>query len=202
MKLYTMPGACSLADHIVLHWSQLPFEVQVISHENTKSPEYLKLNPAGSVPVLIDGDWALTQNSAILHYIAEIAPGAQLNGDGTPQGRAEVNRWLGLINADLHPAYRPLFGGTRYLQDPDVIAKTQDSARTKLREYYERIDTQLRGRDWLTGKRSIADAYLFVTLLWARALNVDLGGLDNLERFSQSMLADPGVIAAMKTEGL
>ncbi|MDR1077038.1 MAG: glutathione S-transferase N-terminal domain-containing protein [Xanthomonadaceae bacterium] len=202
MKLYTMPGACSLADHIALNWSGLPFEVQIIGHDALKSPEYLKINPTGAVPALSDGDWVLTQNAAILNYIADLAPQAGLHGDGTPKERAEVNRWLGLVNADVHPSYMPLFGGTRYLEDPVAIAKTQENALKRLRGYYERIDAQLAGRDWLTGSRSFADAYLFVTVRWAKGLKIDLNGLDNLERFFQKMLADPGVAAAMKAEGL
>lgn len=60
MKLYTKPGACSLADHIVLRWSGLPFDLSVVDAATMKSPEYLRLNPAGSVPLLMVDDWALT----------------------------------------------------------------------------------------------------------------------------------------------
>ncbi|RZA23310.1 MAG: glutathione S-transferase family protein, partial [Lysobacteraceae bacterium] len=70
------------------------------------------------------------------------------------------------------------------------------------RSLFERLDGQLQGRDWLTGSRSIADPYLFVTLRWARASGVDLSGLDNLERFFTRMSADAGVAAAMGAEGL
>lgn len=53
MKLYTKPGACSLADHIVLRWSGLPFELTVVDAATMKSPDYLRLNPAGAVPLLV-----------------------------------------------------------------------------------------------------------------------------------------------------
>ncbi|WP_313271206.1 glutathione S-transferase N-terminal domain-containing protein, partial [Stenotrophomonas sp.] len=74
MKLYSKPGACSLADHIALIWSGLPFEVQIVDYATMKSPEYMKMNPAGAVPVLEDEGWVLTQNAAILHYICDKAP--------------------------------------------------------------------------------------------------------------------------------
>ncbi len=203
MKLYTKPGACSLADHIALQWSGLSFEVQVVDAATMKSPEYLKLNPAGAVPVLVDGDWVLTQNAAILHYIAEKAPDAALDGGRDARQRAEVNRWLSLANADIHPAFHPIFGSTRYLEDAAMIARTQEHARQRLRGLYERVDAQLAGNAWIAGgQRSIADAYIYVTARWARATGVNLDGLDALQRFEQKMAQDAGVQAALRTEGL
>ncbi len=202
MLLYTKPGACSLADHIVLQWIGAPFEVTVVDGTQIKQPEYLKLNPAGSVPVLVVDGWALTQNLAILNYLADSFPDAQLGGDGTPRSRAEINRWLSLVNADLHPAFHPLFGSTKYLDDADAVDRTRQHAMQKIRGYYERLNAQLDGKDWLTGTRSIADPYLFVTLQWAKKLKLDLGGLDHLHAFQSRMLDDPGVRAAMSAEGI
>lgn len=202
MKLYTKPGACSMADHIALRWIGQPFELQVMDAASMKTPEFLSLNPAGAVPVLEVDGWALTQNAAILNFLADTFPRSGLGGDGTPKGRAEVNRWLAFLNADVHGAFHPMFGSTRYLEDEAMIAKSKDNARTRLRGLFERVDAQLEGRDWLAGARSIADPYLFVTLRWARATQVDLSGLDNLERFFTRMHADADVAAAMKAEGL
>lgn len=202
MKLYSSPGACSLTDHIVLHWIGAPFEVQLVSREQRDTPEFRALNPAGAVPALQVGDWVLTQNSAILHYLSDRFPEAGLCGDGSPQSRAEVNRWLAFVNADLHPAFKPLFGATAYLEDPALIDKSHVAARKQLRSLFERADAQLAGRDWLTGSRSIADPYLFVVTQWAKKTGVDLSGLDNLARFDARMAADPGVQAAMRAEGL
>jgi glutathione S-transferase len=202
MKLYTKPGACSLSDHIALRWIGEPFDLRVMDAEGMKTPEYLALNPAGAVPVLeIDG-WALTQNAAILNFLADTFPQSGLGGDGTPKSRAEINRWLAFLNADVHPAFHPIFGSTRFLGDEAMIEKSKDNARRKLRGLFERLDAQLAGKDWLTGARSIADPYLFVTLRWARAAQVDLSGLDNLERFFDRMRIDEGVAAAMAAEGL
>lgn len=121
LTLYSKPGACSLADYIVLHWVGAPFEVRIVDATMMKAPDFLALNPSGAVPVLTDGDWVLTQNAAILNYLADRCPEATLGGDGSPEGRAEVNRWLALLNADLHPAFHPLFGSTKYLDDADAI---------------------------------------------------------------------------------
>lgn len=198
LKLFTIPGACSLSDHIVLNWSALPYEVEAMDHQKIKTPEFLKVNPAGAVPALLVDGIPLLQNIAILNFIADLAPEAKLTGDGTPRSRAEVNQWLGFINADVHPTYKPLFGGMAFLEDDAAIKKTQDDAKKHLRTYYERLDKQLAGKDWLVGTRSIVDAYLFVTLLWAKAVHLDMSGLSNLERFTAKMLEDEGVKNAMK----
>ncbi|MBN6104086.1 glutathione S-transferase family protein [Xanthomonas sp. CFBP 8703] len=201
MKLYAKPGACSLADHIALRWAELPFELEVLDAASMKAPAYLALNPAGAVPALQVDEWVLTQNSAILNYIADSAPAAQLAGDGSARSRAEVQRWLAFLNADLHPAFHPLFGSTRYLEDAAVIARTQEHARERLRTLYARVDAQLATQQWLAGtQRSIADAYLFVTLRWAQALKIELGA--NLQDFFARMAADPQVQAALQAEGL
>ena len=202
MKLYTSPGACSLADHIALQWTGAPFEAQVVSREQRADPEFRALNPSGAVPVLQNGDWVLTQNSAILNYIADKFPQAKLGGDGTPESRAEVNRWLAFVNSDMHPTFKPIFGATAYLGDKAFIEKSQDNARRQLRGQFERVDAQLAGNDWLAGSRSVADPYLFVVTQWAKKTGVDLSGLDNLAAFDARMAADPGVQAAMKAEGL
>lgn len=201
MKLFTSPGACSLADHIALQWIGQPFEAVVVSREQRKSPEFLAINPAGAVPVFERNGWVLTQNAAILNYLADAFPEAKLGGDGTPEGRAEVNRWLAMLNADVHPAFHPYFGSTAYLGEA-AAAQTKQAAGEKLRGYYQRIDAQLAGKDWLAGARSVADPYLFVTLRWAKGLGVDLSGLANLDAFFQRMSADTGVQAALQAEGL
>lgn len=202
MKLYTKPGACSLADHIVLRWSGLPFELEVMDAERMKSPAYLKLNPAGAVPVLTVDDWVLTQNAAILGYIADTAPLSGLGGDGTARSRAEIARWIAFINADLHPAFKPIFGATAYLGEEKYIELSKQDALKKLRGLFERVDARLREHAWLAGERSGADAYLFVTLRWARKVGVDLTGLDALDGFFARMSQDADVQAALKAEGL
>ena len=139
----------------------------------------------------------LTQNAAILNYLADKFPEANLGGDGSAKGRAEVNRWLAFINSDVHPAFKPLFGSTAFLEDPAFIEKAKDNARQNLRAMFERLDAQLAGHDWLAGTRSIVDPYLFVMLRWAKGQNVDLSGLENLERFMKRMNDDAGVRKAL-----
>jgi glutathione S-transferase len=204
MKLYTMPGACSLASHIVLEWIGAPYEAVTVQHDRLKSPEYLAINPAGQVPVLVEDDgWVLTENVAILHYLAALHPQLRLDGDGTLRSRAEVDHWLGFLNSEVHKGFAPIFGPGAFVADTSKHAELQDNARRKLHGLFARVDAALAGREWLAGaQRTIVDPYLFVTLRWAHAKQVDMAGMDNLARLFERMKNDAGVQAAMQAEGI
>lgn len=200
MQLYYFPGACSLADHIVLEWIGVPYETIRMDRGGIKSLEYLALNPTGTVPLLVDGDFHLTQNAAILWYLADRYSAAHLLGEPTPQGRAEVMRWLSFLNSDLHPAFKPIFSPTRFLPNTSRVDEIAEVARNTVRKYLAIVNARLDGRDWLVDQRSIADPYLFVMLRWAVRLNVELKGFAHLARFLERMYADLGVRRAIIEE--
>ena len=202
MKLYTKPGACSTAVHIDLCWTGAPFELEVMDAESMKAPAFRALNPSGAVPVLVDGDFVLTQNAAIVGYIADRFPHAGLAGDGSARQRAEAARWLSFVNSDLHPAFKPLFGPAAFIEDPAQHDAVKAAARKRVRGLFESADRQLQGREWLAGFRSFADPYLYVTVLWAGRVGIDLSGLEALAAFKGRMDADAGVQRALKAEGL
>lgn len=202
MKLYTLPGACSTADHIALHWAGQPFEVEVLTHESLKAPAFLAINPAGSVPAIVDGDFTLTQNAAILGYIADTFPQAKLLGDGSPRQRAEAVRWLAFGNTDIHPIFGAFFAPGMHLPDASQHDTLKTAARARLRRLFERANVQLDGKSWIAGFRSVADAYFYIMLRWAGMFQIDLGGLSHLADFKQRMESDAGVQAALRAEGL
>ena len=202
MKLYSKPGACSTADHIALQWTGQPFEVELLDKDTMKAPAYLAINPSGAVPAIVDGSFVLTQNAAIMGYIADSYPQAGLAGDGSPQQRAEANRWLAFVNSDLHPAFTPLFGPGRFIDDEGQYDAVRDAARKRLRGLFETANRQLADKPWLAGFRSYADPYFYITLRWAAGAKIDLSGLANLAAFKTRMEADSGVQAALKAEGL
>jgi glutathione S-transferase len=207
MKLYTKPGTCSTADHIALQWTGAPFEIEVLDAAALKAPDYLAINPSGAVPALVDEDaedgrFVLTQNAAILGYIADRHPRAGLAGDGSVRQRAEATRWLAFANSDVHPAFKPLFGPAGFHPDSSQHDALKDAARTRLRGMFETADRQLGRRDWLAGFRSFADPYLYILLRWTKPARVDLSGLARLHAFIDRMQADAGVQAALRAEGL
>ncbi|HEX7815604.1 glutathione S-transferase N-terminal domain-containing protein [Dyella sp.] len=202
MKLYTMSGACSLTDHIVLEWIGHPYEVHVLERGQQREPAYMAINPFGGVPALVlDNGKVLTQNVAILSYLADRYPQAGLGGEGI-EGRAEVMRWLCYINSDVHAGFKPLFGPNLFVEDATLQEVMQNKARARLREMFGVLNNRLAGREWLCDAASIADPYLFVVTRWARGKQVDLSGFDHLDAFFERMRANAGVKAAMKAEGL
>ncbi|WP_132985238.1 glutathione S-transferase family protein [Luteimonas terricola] len=202
MKLYSKPGACSTAVHIVLQWAGGPFEVEILDGPAMKAPAFLAINPAGAVPALIDGDFVLTQNAAIMGYIADTHPQAALGGDGSPRQRAEAVRWLAFVNSDVHPAFKPIFSPARYIGSDSQHDAVKTAARTMVRGLMETADKRLAGNDWLAGFRSFADPYFYMTVRWAQGTRVDMAGLDHVAAFKARMDADAGVQEALKAEGL
>ena len=200
MKLYYYPGACSLADHIVLQWTGIAHEAVRTDPQTIKSPDYLRLNPNGNVPLLVHEDFVLTENAAILSYLAELRPELELLGDGSVRGRADVTRWLAYLNSDVHGAFKPLFSPARFLPDESLAEALGEQARIQVHAHLERLDRQLEDRHWLTGTRSIADPYLFVMLRWAIRKRIALDHYQHLLAFMVRMYEDPGVRAAIADE--
>jgi len=201
MKLYNLTGACSLVPQIVMEWMGVDYELHTLDYAGLKAPEYLAINPTGSVPAITDGDLTLTQNIAILEYLVERNPQAGLHG-ATPQERANVRRWLAFINADVHKNFTPVFAPQFYSQDEAFQQTLVNKSKERLVSLFAILNKQLEGRDWLTGKKSIADPYLYVVLRWAHFKEVDLGGMTNLQRFYQQIETDEGVKRALQKQGL
>ncbi len=201
MKLYYLPGACPLASHIALEWIGKPYETHAVSRDELKQPAFLALNPLGAVPVLQDEGMTLTQSSAILEYLAEKNPEANLLGK-TIQERAETRRWLAFINADIHRNFGVMFGVQRYADQESTQAEVRGKTGELLKKLFAVADQQLAGKQWLTGTRSVADAYLYVVMRWANAMKIDLSGQSNLQAFFKRMEQDKAVQAALRAEGL
>lgn len=202
LKLYYMQGACPLVPHVALEWAKADFEAVRVAHDQLKTAEFLALNPAGSVPVLQDGDWCLSQNMAILSYINDLYPEAKLFGSGDVRAQAKVRQWLSFANADMHPNFGLAFNPNKYIEGEGEGAQIRARAMLKAVEHFGLVNAALEGQDYLAGELTIADIYIYVILRWARALGLDLSQLANLEGFYQRVEADPGVQSALKTQGL
>lgn len=201
MKLYYLPGACPLASQIALEWIGQPYTTQRMTREQIKQPEFLKLNPLGAVPVLIDGDFVLTQSSAILEYLADLHPDSGLLPSDIKQ-RAEVRRWLAFCNADVHRMFGPIFATAKFADTAEAQQEVSGKASAMLSAMFAVADKQLDGKQWIAGEKSIADPYLFTLIMWAKSKDVDIAGMQNLQRFYDRMASDPGVQAALKDQGL
>jgi len=113
MKLYHAPGACSLAVHIALRESGLPFDlvkVDLATHRLDDGSDYTRISPRGYVPLLeLDNGERLTEGPAIVQYIADQAPGKKLAPPNGSFERYRLQEWLNFITAELHKGFSPLF---------------------------------------------------------------------------------------------
>ena len=193
MKLYYSPGACSLADHIALHEAKLTFEHEKVDLKTKRTEggtDYASINPKGYVPALaLDSGETLTENVAILDWIAEQAPALRPSG---PMGRTQLLQALAYISTEIHKSFKPFFAGA---SDED---KKKASELIQKRMRY--LDDKFAG-DFLFGAdASVADAYLFVMTLWAKKNGIDVP--PKVAALRDRMMERPAVQKAMKHEGL
>jgi glutathione S-transferase len=198
MKLYYLTGACSLASAISLFEAGLKFELVKVDRHTRKTADGLdfnEVNPKGYVPALrLDNGEVLTENVAVLQYIADRNPAAKLAPSAGTIERYRLVEWLAFINSEVHKSFSPLF---RKDAPEDVKQYARKNLTTRL-EYLQRI---LENRSFLLGEQfTVADAYLFTVLGWAPHVDVDIG--PQLKRYVERIGARPQVIAAMKAEGL
>lgn len=193
MKLYYSPGACSLADHIALHEAGLPFDhvkVDLKAKKTENGEDYTAVNPKGYVPALtLDSGETLSENIAILDWIAHqdsaLKPGGAM-------GHTHLLELLAYISTEIHKSFTPFFQGG----SDEEKKKAGDKIAKRLAYLEERLDG-----DYLLGSRvSVADAYLFVMLLWAAKNSLDIP--PRLAAFRDRMMAREAVKTAMAHEGL
>lgn len=200
MKLYYIPGASSLAPHIVLREAGLPVDLVKVDGKNKKLPDgrdFPAVNPKGQVPVieLASGE-RLTEVAAILQYLADLAPGAALAPAPATMERYRLQEWLNFIATELHKSHGPLF-------DPRAPAETKDSFRRAIKGRYDWLNAMLKTRPFLMGETfGVADAYLFVVLGWARWVNLDLREWPVLSEYVARIAARTAVQEALRAEGL
>lgn len=203
MKLFYMPGACSLSDHIALEWAGADYQLEKVARDRLKSPEFLAVNPCGAVPALeVEPGWVLTENVAILQLIAARHPDAKLAG-GNERERLEVLRWTANLASDVHKAFLPLFAPQRFVEGEEATEMLKRKAAENVRAQLARVNEALAGRRFLVGDaRSVADAYLYVILRWADGMQLGLADFPELARFKAAMDQDPAVRRALAAEGL
>jgi glutathione S-transferase len=201
MKLYYLPGACSLSPHIVARELGLELELVKVDRATKKTDDgrdYSSINPKGYVPALeLDSGEVLTEGPAIVQYLADLRPGAKLAppADGS-LARYRLQEMLGYINSELHKSYSPLFAPTT----PD---ETRSERAAYIKKRYAILDQRLRDQPYLFGEQfTVADAYLFVVTNWSKFVKLDLSGLPNLLAFQARVAERPKVREALIAEGL
>ena len=183
LTLYFAPGSSSFAAHIALHEIGVQFEAKPMSFRNndTRSPDFLRLNPAGKVPTLLIDGRPLTEVAAILVYLAKRHPESGLLPHDNIEAEAQAVSWMSFIASTLHPARR---------QGLDHV-----------RQVYRIADQRL-GKDWTLGAHySIADIHLF-RLYWrfVDTLHPPAGDYPNLSAHYDRMMQRDAVKKTIAAE--
>lgn len=197
MELYFAPLACSLATRIALYEAGAPARYTQANTHTKKLPDgsdFFAINPMGQVPALrLDDGSILTENTAILQYVAEQFPQARLAPAGGRE-RSELQQWLGFIGTELHKAiFIPLL-------DVKAPEEVKAYARDKIALRMRILQTHLRDREYVLDSFSIADAYLTTILNWANASKIDLQQWPEVHAYYQRMLQRPSIARAAGEE--
>jgi len=204
MKLFFSPGACCMSCHIALEVAKIPFELVYVgkhADENAKKA-FLKVNPLGAVPALVlDNQQVLTQNIAILEYIADQKPATNLLAPAGTFERAETMMWLSLIAADLHKAFAPLFRLSGISTNASAQEDIKNWCLASIDKYLTLIDTHLQNKQYLVGDHlTIADCYLFTVYQWTKPVGIATDKFTALNRYSAQIAKLPAVIAVHERE--
>ncbi|TXI93966.1 MAG: glutathione transferase GstA [Aquabacterium sp.] len=200
MKLFLKPGSCSLASHIVLEEIGRPYDTETVDLAKkltASGADFWAINPKGYVPALLldDGD-LLTEGPAILQYLADLAPELQLAPANGSKARYQLQSWLTFIGTEVHKNFSPFF-------NPAATPEMKELARANLQRRLGYVNDQLAGRDFLMGDTfSVADAYLFTVVGWAKFVQLDLSAWPHLIAFQGRVAARPATQRALKAEGL
>lgn len=199
IKLYYSPGACSLAPHIALAEAGIEHEMQKLDLRagEQKSPDYLALNPKGAVPALQTDRGVLTENPAILQWLAAEHPDARLAPAGDAFELARFNGFTGFLSASVHPAMgRWLFG------KPALEGEARDKAREFALSKLRVVEDSLFQGPYAFGDRfTAADGYLYVFERWTKQAG-ELDAFPKLADHLRRMQERPGVLEALRMEGL
>ena len=204
--LYIAPGACSMASHIVLEECGAAYEPELVAlaKGEQRTEAYRKINPHGKVPALAVDGKVITENVAILPYIARQFPDANLLPDDPVESAhcIEVAGWLSstahvALSIILHPE-RPAGGAD---MDEAALKAISDTARKTYWACMEEIDGRLSGRQWMMGDQfTFLDPYALVFYGWGNRVEMPMADLKNYTAFKDRMIERPAVRNVLERE--
>ena len=200
-EYFYLPGSCSLAAHVLLEWTQQSYRLIRTKGADLQQPEFRRINPKGKVPALQAGPWVITENAAVLTYLAERAPQEQLLPEAGSTERIELITWLSYLASGFHAAFTPYFAPHRFIGDEARYDDVRQAAIQRIRGEYEYVYGLLEGRRFVLGeRRSILDPYLFATARWGRKLFDLEQDFPNLARHQALLEEDPAVRLVLAIE--
>jgi len=176
-QLYYAPGSCSFAAHLALEMSGASYEaIKLDLGANVqRQDQYLKINPKGRVPALVCPEGVITENPAILLFIAQQFPATKLAPIERPFELARVSSFNAFLSSTVHPAHAHGVRGYRWADDKAAIAELKRKMPEVMTECFEMIEHEMFSGPWVLGDEfTICDIYLFTIAQWLEADKVDI----------------------------
>jgi glutathione S-transferase len=203
LTLYTAPGTCALASHIALEETGAEYELKRIDFkaDQQRSAEYLAVNPKGRVPALVTPRGILTENTAILAFIAQSFPEARLAPLDDPFAFAQLQAFNSYLASTVHVAHAHGRRGSRWADEPEAIAAMQKKVPETMTAGFALIENDMFEGPWVMGESySVADPYLYTIGLWLEGDQVDVSKLPKVMEHRARMNERPQVAKALAAQ--
>jgi glutathione S-transferase len=202
LTLFFGPGACSLASHIALEEIGVPYEERptLLAKGEQKSEAYLKVNPRGKVPALVVDGHVITENTAILTYLAKRYPEKQL-WPTDPIQEAHCIGTMAWFSNSVHPCYTHYVRPERFVEGEAAQASVKEMGKQAFWAVLSEIDTLLGTKTWMLGDQfTVADCYAIVFYSWGVRAGLPMGDLKRYTAWKDRMLARPAVRRTLENE--
>jgi glutathione S-transferase len=203
LKLFYSPGACSIVSHIALEEAGADFEpVRVMLAEGEQmKPEYLAINPHARVPALGTDRGTITEQIAILNFLADQFGAAGSVPRGDAYAAARCNELLGWFASSVHISFATIWRGSRFTDDESVWPVLATGGRTALEKYFAEIDG-LCGEGWLVADEfTAADSYAAIFYRWGRRIELDMSPYPQLAALVGRVIDRPAAQRVLEREG-
>lgn len=196
LTLYYAPGTCALATHLALEYTGAPYEAKRLDfrQQEQRSPEYLRINPKGRVPALVTDRGVLTETPALLQFVAQSFPQAQLAPLDDAFLLAKVNAFNSFLCSTVHVNHAHKGRGARWVEAEDTAAI--DAMKKKvpqtMTESFTLIEEQMLKGPWVLGERfSTSDLYLYTIARWLEGDSVDVQRFPKVADLMRRLEAQP-----------
>ncbi|GAA6152069.1 glutathione S-transferase family protein [Pseudoteredinibacter isoporae] len=204
-KLYYYPNNASLAPHFLLHHMGLDYELLLVDKQSNaqQSAEYLRLNPAGRIPTLVDQGQAIFESSAICVHLCESHPEHELIPLLGDPSRPLFFQWLAFLNNTLQAELMVYYYPHRHTNDESTIPNVIAAQEMCIAKALSIINDQLEHHPYLLGDRlSACDYFLFMLAEWSLPIETSPLSFEHLTAYLKRMSANPTVRAVCEIEGM
>lgn len=207
LRLFYYPSNASLAPHLLLEALGAEYVLELVDRNQGahKSPDYLRLNPNGLIPVLVDGDLVLYESAAICLHLVDRHPQAGFAPPpGTP-ARAHFYKWLIWLTNTLQPTIMAYYYPERWANSDDAIAQVAKCAEQRVGNLLDQLEAELarHGDEYLLGADcSAVDFFALMLCRWTRGMARPARSLPCLGAYLARLLAQPAVVRTFAQEGL